>query len=661
MSGADQPLPPDTSALLARADALVRAGRFADARPLYEAVLRVAPTAVLALTNLGSVHFRLGDARAAAACYRRALVHAPTRAVLHTNLAQALRQLGDFAAAAQAADAAHRLAPRDVDVLNLLGICLYELGRLRAAGRCFALALRLDPRSARAANNLGGICKATDRPAAALRLHQRAAALEPTFFEAHENVGKVHEEEGRIADARTAYERALALRSEPLLALHASLLCPPVFEDGAALERYRRHAAAVLDAWSERPLAVDLQRLQSSRAEPPFDWAYHGDDNLALKRRYAALFADAFPHQPARGSAGPRLRVGFVVTPTHEGIFARCMGGILQRLDRRRIEPVLVCAQPSEQALRAAVPDAATLRLPLRFDQMAAAIRAAAFDVLYFWEVGTDSMNYFLPFCRLAPVQCTGWGWPDTSGAPALDYHLTSALLANAADQRAFSERLVRLPHLPPCFPRPPVPPGGDRDIWGLPPSSHRYVCLQNLRKVHPDFDPMLGAILRADPDAVAIFVHDRAPAIGDLLRRRWQRTLPDVVDRIRLLPRLTAPQYFQLIAASDVVLDTPHFSGCNTTYDALAMGVPVVTLPGSLPRGRYSAALCRVAGVDDTVAVDAEDFARRAVRLGTDDALRRATGERIRAAAPLLFENAAAVAQFENFLIDAHASGRRD
>ena len=41
-------------------------------------------------------------------------------------------------------------------------------------------------------------------------------------------------------------------------------------------------------------------------------------------------------------------------------------------------------------------------------------------QLIYFWEVGTDTTNYFLPFCRLAPVQCTGWGWPETSAAPAV-------------------------------------------------------------------------------------------------------------------------------------------------------------------------------------------------------------------------------------------------
>ncbi len=43
-------------------------------------------------------------------------------------------------------------------------------------------------------------------------------------------------------------------------------------------------------------------------------------------------------------------------------------------------------------------PDIKYLPLPYRFDQILALLREVIFDVLYYWEVGTDSNNYFLPF-----------------------------------------------------------------------------------------------------------------------------------------------------------------------------------------------------------------------------------------------------------------------
>ena len=52
------------------------------------------------------------------------------------------------------------------------------------------------------------------------------------------------------------------------------------------------------------------------------------------------------------------------------------------------------------------------------------------------------------------------------------------------------------------------------------------------------------------------------------------------------------------------------------TTYEALAAGTPIVTLPGGFLRGRQTYACYRRMGVMDCVAKDSEDYVRLAVRL---------------------------------------------
>ena len=432
-----------------------------------------------------------------------------------------------------------------------------------------------------------------------------------------------------------------------------------MFASAAALAAYRAHADAAIDACAGRDLRLALERVQSSRAEPPIEWTYHGDDNLVLKQKHAALFDAYLPSRALEHAPSPEgpWRVGFVVTPGHEGVFARCMSGILNTIDTARFEVAVVCSRARAGVIAGSLRRAKVrwVQLPLRFDQAAERLRAARFDVLYYWEVGTDSTNHFLPFLRLAPVQCTGWGWPETSGAPELDYHLTSEALAPPGCETQFSETLVRLPELPPSFYRPPIPeqphaPGH----FGLPDGAHLYVCAQNLRKLHPDFDALLGGILRGDPKGVAVLVEDTHPRAGELLRARWQETLADVRERIVLLPRLAPEDYFHLIAGAHVVLDPLHFGGANTVYDALAAGAPVVTLPGRFPRGRYAAALSRAAGVDDGIAATSEDYVARAVELGTDAGRRSAVSARIRDGAAALFERRAAVEQLERFFEDA-------
>jgi predicted O-linked N-acetylglucosamine transferase (SPINDLY family) len=523
------------------------------------------------------------------------------------------------------------------------------------AKACFEEAVALRPDFAEGYNNLAAALKLEERLAEALPLHEKAAALRPDFFEALENVGKIREDLCDVPAAREAYARALAVRPSPVLELHRELLCPPVFASREAIADYRAQVEAALDARAGNDLRISLERLQSSRAEPPIEWAYHGPPSRALKEKHAALF-DAY--LPSRGLErrpppdGP-WKVGFVVTPGHEGVFARCMGGILNRIDLERFRVAVVCSRARAGAIAAAVrrPGIRWVQLPLRFDHVADRLRAAAFDVLYYWEVGTDSTNHFLPFLRLAPVQCTGWGWPDTSGAPELDYHLTSEALAPPGAEAHFSEKLVRLPELPPYFLRPPIPERPHPPShFGLPGDAHLYVCAQNLRKMHPDLDALVGGILRQDRRGVAVFVEDTHPAAGALLRARWRETLPDVQDRIVLVPRLGPEDYFHLLAGAHVALDPLYFGGSNTSYDLFAAGVPVVTLPGELPRSRYTAALCHQVGADACVAATPAEYVERAVALGTDPGARAPLSARIRAGAGRIFESQGAVAQLEAF-----------
>ncbi len=289
-------------------------------------------------------------------------------------------------------------------------------------------------------------------------------------------------------------------------------------------------------------------------------------------------------------------------------------------------------------------------------------MRAAEFDALHFWEVGTDAVNYCLPFCRLAPVQCTSWGWPVTSGVPEMDYFLSCAALETAESDAHYTERLVRFERLPTFYYRPPVPSaariGAARERAGLPraDAGQVYFCPQNLRKVHPDFDRLVAGILRADPAGTVAFVEDKARAVTADLRARFERGLPaEDFGRVRFLPRVEEAEYLALLAACDVALDTLHYGGgANTCYDAFHCGTPLVTLPGRFHRSRYAFAACRQAGWTDGVATDEADYVARAVRLAAMRGSERdAARRRIVEAGGALFEDQAAVTELADFFAE--------
>ena len=108
-----------------------------------------------------------------------------------------------------------------------------------------------------------------------------------------------------------------------------------------------------------------------------------------------------------------------------------------------------------------------------------------------------------------------------------------------------------------------------------------------------------------------------------------------------------TRSRFLQITMACDLMVDCLHWSGGNTTLDALHCGLPVLTCPGRFMRGRQSAAMLRLLGLADELVVTAPaDMAERAVALGGDPALRQQLSARIQAGVPGLIGGDAALAR---------------
>ncbi|MBI3465223.1 MAG: hypothetical protein HY000_19530, partial [Planctomycetes bacterium] len=285
------------------------------------------------------------------------------------------------------------------------------------------------------------------------------------------------------------------------------------------------------------------------------------------------------------------------------------------------------------------------------------------FDWLHYWEIGTDATNYYLPFFQPALGQSTCWGWPMTSGNPRVDSYLSCEQLEPPQGQEHYSERLVLLKRLPTYFIRPAVPSGAyPRSHFGMEENARVYLCTQNLRKFHPDFDPLLADLLRSDPQGLLLIIADAQASITELLLARFRRTMPDVVSRLRVLPRMDREPYLALVALADVALDTLHYGGgANTVYDAVAVGAPMVTLPTEFHRSRWAAAVNRRLGLEQLITSTPEEYVAKTVEVAGNPDLRQTLHRQILEAGSELFEDTAVVREHEEYFSQAIAAKQEE
>jgi predicted O-linked N-acetylglucosamine transferase (SPINDLY family) len=93
-------------------------------------------------------------------------------------------------------------------------------------------------------------------------------------------------------------------------------------------------------------------------------------------------------------------------------------------------------------------------------------------------------------------------------------------------------------------------------------------------------------------------------------------------VKRVQIVPPVSLDEYFRWFNAVDIALDTTPYSGGTTSCDALWMGVPIVTMPGSRSISRSAASLLSALGLSEWIASTPQDYIRKAVEFAQQDAV---------------------------------------
>jgi protein O-GlcNAc transferase len=543
--------------------------------------------------------------------------------------------------------------PEDLALLIRAGRTLQEQGRLAEAIAVFRQALLTFRDSAELLNNLGNAYQEAGRQDLARGAYEDAIAADDTFVPAHQNLGYMLVNFGLLDEGLSHLRRAQEVRPKPINQVMLATSLPVIYHSVDDLRQSRETLEANVRQLVDEGVTLDVT---SSTAPTNFFAAYQGFNDRELQQALSRVYQAPQPVEPRpRADRSDRIRVGFLSSHFCNHTIGRLNLGRIQHLDGQRFEVTVIASGHHTDELGAAFRQCADrfVELSGRVEIARQQIATLPLDVLVFTDVGMNSLTYTLAMSRMAPVQCVTWGHPVTTGNPAIDYFVSSHLLeTNEADEH-YTERLIRLANLGTYYYRPRLTsPKRTRESFGLDSARHVYLCPQTLFKIHPEFDAYLAEILRRDPLGDVVLLEGRQPQWTQLLRERFNRTMPDVAGRVRFLPGLPHPEFLQLNATADVLLDPIHFGGGNTSYEALAVGTPIVTLPGPYMRSRITQALYQKMDMTECIVGGFEQYVELALHLGTDREYRSATSDQILAACQVLFEDRQESDEFERFLL---------
>jgi len=632
--------PDDFDILLHLGGALHSAGRLGEAEAVNRRALEIHPDHGEALNNLGVVVSEAGRKDEAAGFFAKAAEVMPEFTEAHLNQAKTL----------------------------------YGLGRNDEAEAAYRRVLEADDTNIEALNGLGNALKALGKFEEAVDSYRKAIEVNPDHDSAHYNLGNALHSLSELAEARAELQKAYDINPSMGVRVRRALMMPIIPRTTAEVMEARRGAEEDLDAMIRE--GVTLDDPYSETRFTNFYLAYHGVNDRPLQQKISQFYLSACPDLGwaaphcregrlkdfVEKGKGRRIRIGIASAFFYGHTIGRLYRGVIENLDKEKFEIILFRTSSKEDADSAIINAAVDRVVTLNTESLTAArkqIAAEELDILFYPDIGMTSLTFFLAFSRLAPVQCVSWGHGVTTGVPNLDYFLSSSYLEPDTAEDHYSETLVRLTGFP-MYCRPPAvaasQPG--RAYYGLPEDANIYLCPHTLFKFQPDFDPVLGALLARDANGVLVLITDGLGGVWEkILSERFRSAFPEHADRVLFIDRQPEADFHGLLAAADVVIDTPQFTGGYTSIEAFAMAAPIVTWPGEFMRGQVTYGYYKKMGILDLVVDSAEELVETAYRLAVEPEWKAEICARIIERLPLVLEDMEVVREMGDFFASALAA----
>ncbi|MFM0375523.1 tetratricopeptide repeat protein [Paraburkholderia strydomiana] len=518
---------------------------------------------------------------------RKLTVRYPNDVQSWRALALSLHKANRFQEVMEASRKGVELDPGDVICRLLLADTSRHLGALQEAERQSRELIAISPDHAEAHRILGVTLVALGRRAEAIASCTRAAQLAPHSAAVHSSLGNVYLGIGAIAEAETALRTALAIEPSDANARTNLLFC-------------LTHSSTI-----DKAALFEEHRLFGE---------VHGVPGIVANRRYANQ------RDPER-----KLRIGFVSGDFCNHAAAYYLLPVVQHLSRDRDLSL-------HFYYNFGVNDHFTEKLRSHADSWHAVANLSDAELVK--KISSDGIDIVVDLSghtahsriialghKPAPIQASWIGYPATTGMTAFDYYISDRFITPPAHfEDQFVEKLALLPAIAPYMPPPNCPP-----VNALPALHKGYVTygsFNRLNKLSQEVIALWSVILRAEPSSRMV-IGAISSKLDEPTYLEWFAAEGITADRLTFCPRGSLPVYMQQHHQVDLCLDTFPYTGSTTTLNALWMGVPTITMPGTSMPSRGGACWLEHVGLEQFIVRNKEEFIRKSIELTRDlDAL---------------------------------------
>ena len=228
--------------------------------------------------------------------------------------------------------------------------------------------------------------------------------------------------------------------------------------------------------------------------------------------------------------------------------------------------------------------------------------------------MGLSSLNRLSLFKnRLAPIQVLWLGYNNTSGLSQMDYLIADPNLIKKNEVKFYSEKILFLPNIWNCHSgfsilrkENPAPLINNKHIT--------FGSFNNTNKISDEVVSVWSNILKSTNNSRLIIKSSHVYS-DEILKEKFEKN--KVLNQIIFLDRKSSfKEHIDEYKKIDLALDTFPYNGVTTSFEAIWMGVPILTLKGFNPNSRAGESINKNLNMNYLIADNKDEYVLKAIEL---------------------------------------------
>ncbi len=316
--------------------------------------------------------------------------------------------------------------------------------------------------------------------------------------------------------------------------------------------------------------------------------------------------------------SGLKTRIGFLSSDIIEGhSITYFLKTVLLNYDKNKFEVILILNNSKEdkstENFRNLVDETINISKLSNVDAVNQ-VRELKLNIIVDLMGYTSTQRIELFKNRMAKTQVIWMGYCNTTGLENMDYIISDPNLIHKDEEKFYSEKVIYLPNIwnTHCgfdFERKENPPPFVNNKY------FTFGSFNNFDKINPEVVSTWSKILKKVNNSKLLLKTSSKRLATKRLEELFKKE--DVLESVKFIDRAEKfNDHLDNYNFIDIALDTFPYNGVTTSFEAIWMGVPVLTMSGYNFNSRCGESINKNLNMEQLIAKDEDDYIQKIVNL---------------------------------------------